>query len=53
LVVGSHETIASSSRNGQASGYLYLAPGTYSIALVPKGMGIDKAWLSWLNTGAR
>ena len=27
----------------QASGYLYLVPGTYSIAIVPTGMGIDKA----------
>src|SRR5690349_3263405 len=27
----------------QASGYLYLVPGTYSIAIVPTGMGLDKA----------
>jgi hypothetical protein len=33
----------------QASGYLYLAPGTYGIAVVPTGLGIDKAVLGPLD----
>jgi uncharacterized surface protein with fasciclin (FAS1) repeats len=33
----------------EVSGYLYLAPGTYSIAVVPTGMGIDKALLGPLD----
>jgi hypothetical protein len=33
----------------EASGYLYLAPGTYSVALVPTGKGIDEALLGPLD----
>jgi uncharacterized surface protein with fasciclin (FAS1) repeats len=34
---------------GSVSRYEYLAPGTVSVAVVPTGMGIDKAFLGPLN----